>query len=141
MQPKDIADMLLKIADSINFLWNFYAFGTIAIVSWLLSLKRNLNWQLKLLLSLGFLCFVTMNLTALLRSYTFADSLRLELQANIDQSTFKTQGLYELTKGLSFSRQIWIAWGIHIFVDSGVLVIVWSNRVRSFFFGRHKTET
>jgi len=133
MQPKDIADMLLKIGDSVNFLWYFYAFGVIAIVSWLLSIKRKLSWQLRLLLTFGFLCFVVMNLLSLLRGYVFLDSLRLELQAIVDQNTFKTSSFYERVLQLSFSSRIWIAWGIHIFIDTSVLVILWSKRARSVF--------
>lgn len=141
MQPKDIADMMLKIGDSVNFLWYFYAFGIIAIVSWLLTINRKLSWQLRLLLTFGFLCFVVMNLLSLLRAYVFLDSLTLELQAAVDQNTFKTSSFYEKIRQLSFGSRIWIAWGIHLFIDTCVLVILWSKKARIVFQLPPKAQT
>ena len=131
MEIKDIINIVMKLSDSVNFYWNFYVVGVIAIIGWLISLKEHIKWQIKLLVSIGFLFFIILNIHGLLGSYTLLEASINELQESVNPSTFKTDKIFHTIKNISFSYYPQAVLGIHVVIDSGIFIAIWSNKVWS----------
>jgi hypothetical protein len=43
MSVKEVADLLFAARGRIDFYWNFYVVAVIAVIGWLLSLKKKLT--------------------------------------------------------------------------------------------------
>jgi hypothetical protein len=126
---KDLVDIILKLADQINFYWNFYVIANIAMLGWLLSLNANPDWQLKAAVSIAFIIFIALNITALIRSYIFLQAALLEFKA-MDLS-FRTINLPNQISRLSFSGYKYRLWVTHTVVDVFMIAILWSDKLQN----------
>jgi fucose 4-O-acetylase-like acetyltransferase len=126
MEAKDVADLFITATDKIEFYWNFYVVMLIALIGWLVSTKRPLSTSLKLLITVGYLVFVSMNILALYGSYTFAEALRLDL---LEMEGAKTvANTHDVLRTHSFLRQRTATFWIHLIVGLAVLSVVWIGR-------------
>lgn len=126
----DLSELILKLADQINFYWNFYVVVNIAILGWILSLNNNPAWPLKTVASAAFLVFLALNITALLRSYIFLQAASLEFKAIAVEFPFKTSDLPDRISRLSFAGYKYKIWITHAIADIGMLSILWSDKLQ-----------
>ena len=76
MSIRDVADLLFAARERVDFYWNFYVVVVIAVIGWLVSLKKTLTRSMKLLVSVAYVIAAVMNYVGLYGSYTFAEALR-----------------------------------------------------------------
>ncbi len=126
MAAEDVADLFITATDKIEFYWNFYVVMLIALIGWLVSTKRPLSISLKLLITVGYLVFVSMNILGLYRSYTFAEALRIDLLAM--EGAKALANTYDVLQSHSFIRQRTATFWIHSIVGLAVLLVVWLGR-------------
>lgn len=138
MSADILPDLFLNIVNKVNFYWHLYIISIIAVIGWLLSLKSPMSWQLKVLISVGFLSFVGMNIMALLGSYSFLEATRLELVKHVTAENFPD--LHAIIISFSYKFRPWYVIGIHLCIDTLMLIAIWSNKVSDSIRIRGKGE-
>lgn len=123
---KDVADLLFAARERIDFYWNFYVVVVIAVIGWLVTLRRSLTFSLKLLVSIVFGIAAGMNLLGLYGAYTFAEALRTDL-LRLAAATPLTDTKF-LLEHHSYLNQRIVACGIHLLVGATLLAVVWFAR-------------
>jgi hypothetical protein len=123
---KDVADLLFAARERIDFYWNFYVVVVIAVIGWLLSLKKPLTLSMKVLVSVAFLVAAAMNLLALYSSYTFAEALRTDLLRMAATTPLTDTRL--ILEQHSYLTQRLVAFWIHLPVGATILLVVWFAR-------------
>jgi hypothetical protein len=126
MTIRDVADLLFAARGRIDFYWNFYVVVVIAVIGWLVSLKRTLTLSMKLLVSIAYVIAAAMNLLGLYSSYTLAEALRTDL-LRMAATTPLTDTLLVL-EGHSYLTQRLVAFWIHLAVGATILLVVWFAR-------------
>jgi hypothetical protein len=123
---KDVADLLFAARERIDFYWNFYVVVVIAVIGWLVSLKKTLTLPMKVLVSVAYLIAAVMNLLGLYSSYTFAEALRTDLLRMAATSPLSDTRL--LLEQHSYLQQRLAAFWIHLVVGATILLVVWFAR-------------
>ena len=132
-----LPDIFLNIVDKLNFYWHMYIIIVIAVTGWLLSLKFSMSWQLKVLTSVSFLSFAGINFMALVDSYSFLEVTRLELEKHVTLENFPH--LYAKITSISYKSRLWYVIGIHLCIDTIVLIAIWSSKVSSSLRAKNQT--
>lgn len=123
MTVKDVADLLLAATERVDFYWNFYVVIVIAVIGWLVSVKKALTIPLKVLVSIAFVIAAVMNFLGLYGSYTFAEALRTDLLRMAGPAPLlDTRAILERH---SYAALRTAAFWIHLVVGSAVLLAVW----------------
>jgi hypothetical protein len=120
---KEVADLLFAARERIDFYWNFYVVVVIAVIGWIVSLKKTLSLSMKLLVTVAYAIAALMNLLGLYSSYTLAEALRLDL-LRLTAST----NLADTTQFLqqhSYLPQRLTAIVIHLVIGATILLVVW----------------
>ena len=123
MPISDLLDLFQAAVDLVNFYWNFYVIGIVAVLGWLFSLKRNLTPRQRIILTGVYVGFIVLNLLALMNSYRFMEAARLDALGEIPAGTLPH--LSRMLTSISFANQQWMGWIIHIVVDSMVIAAIW----------------
>jgi hypothetical protein len=123
MTVKDVADLLLAATERVDFYWNFYVVIVIAVIGWLVSLKKALTVPLKVLVSVAYVIAAAMNLLGLYGSYTFAEALRTDLLRMAASAPLLDT--FAILEKHSYAAQRTAAFWIHLVVGSAVLLAVW----------------
>jgi hypothetical protein len=126
MTIKDVADLLFAARERIDFYWNFYVVVVIAVIGWLVSLKKTLTPSMKLLVSVVYVIAAATNLLGLYSSYTFAEALRADL-IQVAATTSLTDTHVYLEQH-SYLPQRLAAICIHLAVGTTILFVVWFTR-------------
>lgn len=129
MTIAQILDLLFKIVDLIDYEWNLHLLVTIAIAGWLISLKRNPAWQLKLLITVGIVAFNMQSIYSLLDYYRTLDIALVELKAHVTEATFKTSDVLAFIKNLDTGKYVWLVFLVHIPVGVLLLIGLWMDRL------------
>lgn len=129
MEFQETLDLVFKLDGKIDFLWNFYVGINVVVIGWLLARKERGNLKLKAVLTIVYLLFVGMNLRAILENYAFLNAATEELKLIANTVTFKGDELKEIIQQKSYSDRLTFAWGIHLVVDSLILVAIWNDRL------------
>lgn len=124
---KDVADLLFAARERIDFYWNFYVVVVVAVIGWLVSLKRPLTVSMKVLVSVAYLIAAAMNFAGLYSSYTFAEALRTDLLRMTATSPLTDTRL--LLEQFSYLSQRAAAFWIHLVVGVAILLVVWFARL------------
>jgi hypothetical protein len=127
MTLRDVADLLFAARERIDFYWNFYVIVVVAVIGWLVSLKKTLAVPVKVLVSVAFVIAAAMNLVGLYSSYTFAEALRTDL-LRISAATPLTD-TRQLLEQHSYLPQRTIAFGVHFVIGAMVIFTVWFARL------------
>lgn len=127
MTLKDVADLLFAARGRIDFYWNFYVIVVVAVIGWLVSIKKTLAVPVKLLVSVAFAIAATMNLMGLYGSYTFAEALRTDLLRISATSPLTDTRL--ILERFSYLPQRTAAFGIHLVLGATILWAVWFGRL------------
>ena len=123
---KEVADLLFAARARIDFYWNFYVVVIIAVIGWLVSLKKTLTLSMKVLVSLAFIVAAAMNLVGVHGAYTFAEALRTDLlRMAVSSPLADTRAVLEQH---SYLTQRWVAFSVHLIVGVAILLVVWFGR-------------
>ena len=126
MTVTDVADLLFAARGRIDFYWNFYVVVVIAVIGWLVSLKKTLTLPMKVLVSVAYLTAAGMNVMALYSSYTFAEALRTDL-LRMAAATPLADTRRILEQHSYLSQRMAALW-IHFVIGSAILFVVWFAR-------------
>jgi hypothetical protein len=128
MTTKEVADLLVAASGRIDFYWNFFVVIVIALVGWLVSLKKSLTVPMRLLITVAYLIAAAKNLAGLFGAYSFAEALRLDRLRMVGAGELpQTRKVLEAH---SFGTQRNAAFLIHLALGSAVLFVVWVRPVR-----------
>jgi hypothetical protein len=126
MSIKDVADLLFAARERVDFYWNFYVVVGIAVIGWLVSLKKTLTLSMKLLVSVVYVIAAGTNLLGLYSSYTFAEALRTDLVRMA--ATTPLSNTHLLLEQHTYLPQRLAAICIHVVVGVTILLVVWFAR-------------
>jgi hypothetical protein len=123
---KDVADLLFAARERIDFYWNFYVVVVVAVIGWLVSLKKTLTVAMKALVSVVYFIAAATNLVGLYSAYTFAEALRTDLLRMAATAPLPDTRL--LLAQHSYLPQRLAAFWIHLVVGMAILLTVWFAR-------------
>jgi hypothetical protein len=124
---RDVADLLFATRERIDFYWNFYIISVIAVIGWLVTVKKMLTVPIKVLVSVAFAIAATTNLVGLYSSYTLAEALRSDLLRLAATSPLtETRLMLEQHSYLAHRRASLF---IHLGVGISILFTVWFGRL------------
>lgn len=126
MTVNDVADLLFAARGRIDFHWNFYVVVVIAVIGWLVSLKKPLSTSNKALVSGVYLIAAAANLLGLFSSYAIAEALRTDL-LRIAADTPLTDTRDLLQQHSYLSHRMAALW-IHLAVGAAILLAIWFAR-------------
>jgi putative effector of murein hydrolase len=126
MTVNDIADLLFAARGRIDFYWNFYVVVVIAVIGWLVSLKRTLTTSNKVLVSAVYLIAAATNLMGLYSSYAIAEALRTDL-LRVAATTPLTDTRNLLQQHSYLSHRMAALW-IHLAIGTAILFAIWFAR-------------
>lgn len=129
MTLREAVDLLLAARGRIDFYWNFYVVVVIAVIGWLVSLRRPLTTPMKVLVSTAYTIAASMNLLGLYSSYTFAEALRADLLRMAAMAPLTDTRLL-LERHSYLSQRLAAVW-IHLAVGATVLSVVWFARLHA----------
>lgn len=118
----DVANLFISATEKIEFYWNFYVGTILVLLGWLISRSKPLSKSIKLIVTFGYLCFVTLNILALTASYSFAEALRKDLLAVCLECLPNTRAI--LTEHTFEFQQKAVYW-IHGLFGLGVIGTIW----------------
>ena len=124
---KEVADLLFAARGRIDFYWNFYVVVVIAVIGWLVSVKKTLTRSMKVLVSVAYLIAAIMNYLGLYGSYAFAEALRADLLRMVAAAPSLT-GTRLMLEQHSYLTQRLTAFWIHLIVGATILVVIWFAR-------------
>ena len=123
---KDVAELLFAARERIDFYWNFYVIVIVAVVGWLVTLKKPLTVPMKVVVTVAYLIAATMNFLGLYSAYTFAEALRTDLlRIASDPAIANTRLILEQH---SYIAHRWGALFAHIGLGLPILLAVWFAR-------------
>jgi hypothetical protein len=123
---RDLADLLFAARERSDFYWNFYVVVVIAVIGWLVSLKKALTPSMKALVSVVFSIAAATNLLGLYSSYTFSEALRTDLLRMAVAAPLIDTRL--LLQQHSYLAQRQVACWIHLTVAVTILLAIWFAR-------------
>lgn len=126
MDARDMADLFLAAVDKIDFYWNFFVVMLIALIGWMISLKKGLPRRLKVLVSAGYLAFAVMNIQGLYGSYTFAEAVRTDMLAHPEFKPLAAS--WQVLNRHSYEWQRTMVFVIHGVVGVLVLGALWRGK-------------
>lgn len=129
MEPGDLLNLFQAAVDLVNFYWNFYVIGIVAVLGWIFSLKRDLVRRQRIILTAVYVGFVVLNLLALVNSYRFLEAARLDALITIPPGALPN--LSYMLNSISFADQRWAGWIVHVAVDVTVITAIWLIRVEA----------
>lgn len=133
MQPeavltaRDAADLLFAARERIDFYWNFYVVIVIAVIGWMVSVKRTLTVPMKVLVSVAYLIAAAMNVVGLYGSYTFAEALRSDLLRMTAGTALADTRL--VLESHSYESQRRLVFVTHVIVGATILGVLWRARL------------
>lgn len=129
MELKDIVQLFITVTTRVDFYWNFYVVTLLALIGWMFSTKKPMTTHLKLLITVGYIVFVSMNLVGLWGSYTFAEALRNDLLSTTNLKPDEFKNTRVVLAESSFLAQRSVTLVIHAIVGAVVLLTVWFGRL------------
>ena len=123
MSIQDVAELLFAARERIDFYWNFYAVVVIAVIGWLVSIKKTLTVSRKVLVSIAFSVAAIMNFVGLYAAYTFAEALRTDLLRFAATAPLTDTRL--LLEQHSYRAQRLVAFWVHLVIGITILLVIW----------------
>jgi hypothetical protein len=124
---KEIADLLFAARARIDFYWNFYVVVVIAVIGWLVSVKKMLTLSMKMLVSIAYLIAAIMNYMGLYSSYAFAEALRTDLLRMVATAPLLADTRLLLEQHSYLTQRLSAFW-IHLIVGAAILGVIWFAR-------------
>ena len=127
MTLKDVADLMFAARGRIDFYWNFYVIVVIAVIGWMITVKKTLTVPIKLLVSVAFVIAAATNLVGLYSAYTIAEALRTDLLRLGAASPLTDTRL--VLEQHSYATHRAVALGVHAVIGVAILLTVWYGRL------------
>ena len=124
---KDVADLLFAARERIDFYWNFYVILVIAVIGWMVTVKKTLTVSIKLLVSVAFIIATATNLVGLYTSYTIAEALRTDLLRLGATSPLTDTRL--VLEQHSYVAHRSVALVVQLAIGAAILFTVWYGRL------------
>jgi hypothetical protein len=124
---KDVADLLFAARERIDFYWNFHVVVVIAVIGWLVSLKRSLTVPMKVLFSVVYSIAAAANFLGLYSAYTFAEALRTDL-LRMSAGAPLTDTLGILERHSYLPHRLAALW-VHLAIGISILLVAWFARL------------
>lgn len=124
---KEIADLLFATRARIDFYWNFYVVVVIAVIGWLVSVKKTLTLSMKVLVSTAYLIAAIMNYMGLYSAYAFAEALRTDLLRMVATASLLADTRLLLEQHSYLTQRLTAFW-IHLIVGAAILGVIWFAR-------------
>jgi hypothetical protein len=124
---RDVADLLFEARTRIDFYWNFYVVVVIAVIGWIVTVKKALTLPIKLLVTTAFLIAAATNLVGLYSAYSVAEALRVDLLRVGAASPLTDTRL--LLEQHSYASHRAVAIGVHVVIGAAILLTVWYGRL------------
>jgi hypothetical protein len=126
MTVNDVADLLFAARERVDFYWNFFVVVVVAVIGWLVTLKRPLPLASRAVVSVVYLIAAATNLFGLSSSYALAEALRTDLLRLAAASPLAdTRAILEQHSYLAHrTAAIWI----HAIVAAAILSALWLAR-------------
>lgn len=126
----NLVNLVLKLGDWINTIWNFHAVINIAVLGWWLTKQPNWQaWQ-KAVLSLVYALVMAFNLEGQIITHRELDVVAGEIAVAAQNQTFKTPAMKQLLMTLGDSSYLRILFR-HLSVDFFVLAVLWWPQART----------
>jgi hypothetical protein len=126
MTVNDVADLLFAARERVDFYWNFFVVVVVAVIGWLVALKRPLPLASRALVSVVYLIAAATNLFGLASSYAIAEALRTDLLRLAAATPLAdTRALLEQHSYLAHRTA---AIRIHVVVAAAILSALWLTR-------------
>jgi hypothetical protein len=125
MDTKEIANFFVTAIGKIELYWNFYTLTMLALIGWLVSMKKDLGTGMKLLITVGYLLFAIINLIGLWISYTLAEALRQDLLVSAKATPEILKNTRAIISEISYDSQRILAFVVHVIFGVFVLSVVW----------------
>lgn len=140
MELKDLIDIFFKTSDNINFYWNFYIGGAIAVFGWYGLRKEKLSSKTSIAVTIVYLALSALNLFVLIELFSFLKDISAEINASQTLDNLKTNGIKNYFINLNNDLSIKITIAIHIITDSSVIFVIWKNRIIEFLKSMKKNQ-
>ena len=121
-----VADLLFAARARVDAYWNFQVLIVLAIIGWMVSLKRTLLPPMKVLVSVAFGIASTANLIGLYSAYTLAEALRTDL-LRVSSGTQLHAARAILQEHSYLAHRTAAVW-MHLGIGASVLFVVWFVR-------------
>jgi hypothetical protein len=120
----NLINIVMKLGDWINTIWNFHAIINIAVLGWWLTKQPAWTRSQKLLISLVYTFVMAANLKAQIEAHIQLDTVSTEIAAVARQTIFQTQQMTALLTRIGNSNYYFLFFR-HIAVDALVLLSLW----------------
>jgi hypothetical protein len=129
LEPKDVLNIVFKLTDYLNFLWNFYVVFNVAVIGWLFSSSSTpWAWQKKLIVAIIYVFFVCGSITVIRRTYQLLFSALEELSSASTEIDFRSSKFGEYFQGVKpFNSKLSIAF--HVIADCIVFLTILAKGV------------
>ena len=124
---RDVADLLFAARTRIDFYWNFYIVIVIAVLGWMITVKKALTVSIKALVTIAFVIAAATNLVGLYSSYSLAEALRVDLLRIGGESPLTNTRL--LLEQHSYAAHRAVAVAVHLVIGAAILATVWYGRL------------
>ncbi len=124
LKTKDMVDITFKFNDTLNFYWNFYVLGVIALLSWVSS-QTLVSYQ-QIIVLVGFISLAILNWQLLYRNYHFLGVCLKDLQKIAHElHTENKQEIYvQLVRMKNPQKYRWFMLSLHLILDLGVVLFI-----------------
>ena len=121
MEFDKLIDIVFKIDDTINFLWNLYIGVGVVLLGWLF--RAQIKWQLskRITVSLAYIIIAFMNASALLDNYSLKKITLDELRQKPEFSQSPFLQAFAKNTGVGEIGVI----SIHLVAGLGILIMLW----------------
>lgn len=86
MTDYELAQIALSISEQIDFLWNFYVAVCGVFLGWLFSSKIEWNYDKQKAVTILFLMFAAVNLSAVYNEYSLLEAAMDSIQSNLEHN-------------------------------------------------------
>ncbi|WP_019028288.1 hypothetical protein [Colwellia piezophila] len=86
MTDYELAQIALSISEQIDFLWNFYVAACGILLGWLFSSKIEWNHDKQRAVTILFLMFAVVNLSAIYNAYSLLEAAMDSIQSNLEHN-------------------------------------------------------
>ena len=125
----NLVNMVFKLGDWVNTIWNFHIVASVAILGWLFTHRQNWNIKQKLILTIVYISFVFTNLLSQIEIHALLGAALKELRTVLAQSPFKTEDLNKAIQNYPQMSTLKII-AVHLVADLAVLLCLWTNLVK-----------
>jgi hypothetical protein len=125
----NLVNMVLKLGDWVNVIWNFHLVVSIAILGWIFSTKQIWDLKQKIIVTVVYIAFVWLNLEGQIQIHTVLDVSLNELKEAVGPLNFKTSQFKDALQNVSRESTLRIIL-VHLATDLSVMLCIWTKLLK-----------